>query len=201
MERIRICVLFFRIRIYAAKYFFNLTILSLSLSSNFWQLHCHNSSFFSSHFRQFHCHKLIFLFFSFSISATWLPQFLFFFPPIFGPNFCNLVVTIPFFSLLFPPLQFRQLGCYNCFFPFKRFSPSGTSSGQPDLGSRNFGNLITKIQILSHFNYHIISLSSLILFVRISVTVLPKLTYFFNFLNNFQQFPYHKQIQFLAIFS
>ena len=202
MERIRICVLFFRIRIYAAKYFFNLTILSLSLSPPIFGNSIATILFFF--FLPFSAIPLpqinfsIFFFFNFGNLATTIP---FFFSPIFGPNFCNLVVTIPFFSLLFPPLQFRQLGCYNCFFPFKRFSPSGTSSGQPDLGSRNFGNLITKIQILSHFNYHIISLSSLILFVRISVTVLPKLTYFFNFLNNFQQFPYHKQIQFLAIFS
>ena len=103
----------------------------------------------------------------------------FFFPPIFD----NLVTTIPFFSLY----NFSNLVATIDFFL------SSTSLLRAlHLSSKNFSNLITKILIFSHSNHHIISLSSLILFVTISVMILPKFASFLVFSNNFQQFSYHK---------
>ena len=108
--------------------FFNLTILSLSLPSNFWQLHYHNSFFPPSHFRQFHSQinfSLFFFFFNFGNLASTIP---FFFPPIFGPNFCNLVATILFFFS-----NFRQLGCHNSFFLSPLSSPTISATWLPQL--------------------------------------------------------------------
>ena len=98
--------------------------------------------FFFLHFRQLGCHNSFF-----------------FFPPIFG----NLVSTIHIFSLLIPTisatwfpqfifslsssLQFRQLGCHNCFL-FRALPLACTwCTSWAELGqNKNFGNLITKIQ-------------------------------------------------------
>ena len=118
-----------------------------------------SSSNFRPQFLQLGCHNS-FVFLQFS--TTWLPQFLYSLSSFLPYNFNNLVATIAFF--LSSASLIRAL----------------------HLGSRNFGNLIIEIQILSHFSYHIISLVSLILFIRISATVLPKFTYFLIFPNNFQ---------------
>ena len=83
----------------------------------------------------------------------------FFFPPFLATSLLRFLL-----NFLSPPLQFWQLGCHNYFF---------TSLLRAlHLGSKNFSNLITKIQIFSHSSHHIISLSFLILFVRILATVL-----------------------------
>ena len=55
-----------------------------------------------------------------------------------------------------------------------------------------FGNIIAKIHFsLSHIR-HIISLFSLLLFLRILVMVLLKFASLFILLNKFEQYPYHK---------
>ena len=134
-------------------------------------------------------------FFSVQFSATPLPKsllnfchnsffFLFsFFPPISG----NLIATILIFSLL-TPLGFWQIGCHNwflSFFPSPIFGNlvatigfllatphASTSPGNWASNSdrKNFGNGITEIQILPY----ITCVSSLIFFVRILATPLPK---------------------------
>ena len=214
----------------------------LSDSSNFRQLHCHNSFFFSLHF--WHA-KIPNNFSLLPYNFDNLVAIIYVFSPIFGNfvakihinffflilpyNFANLVAIIYiFFSnfwqqkipinffFLNSPLQFWQLGCHNFFFPpifdnlvttipffslynFSNlvatidFFLSSTSLLRAlHLSSKNFSNLITKILIFSHSNHHIISLSSLILFVTISVMILPKFVSFLIFSNNFQQFSYHK---------
>ena len=111
--------------------FFNLTILSLSLSlpSNFWQLHYHNSFFPPLPFSTIPLPQinfsLFFFFFNFGNLASIIP---FFFPPIFGPNFCNLVATILFFFS-----NFRQLGCHNSFFLSPLSSPTISATWLPQL--------------------------------------------------------------------
>ena len=89
-------------------------------------------------------------------------SFLFFF---FSSHFRQLCCHNPFFSLL-PSLEFWQLDCHNWFFfPLSSTSPSSTSSIW-NSSKGDFGNIITEIQFFSHSNYHIISLSSLILFCQ-----------------------------------
>ena len=87
-----------------------------------------------------------------------------------------------FFSLS----QFRQLHCHNSYY-FLSFSNSSLIWAGCILG-RNFGNYITKIQLFSLPLLHIISLSSLILFLRISATLLPKFASLFIFLNKLEQY-------------
>ena len=143
--------------------------LSLSLSSSFQQPHCHNIFFPTNQLEQFfflpfrqHRHKSIATIFFLQFSATSLPKLLLnfyhfsFFPPIFG----NLVATILIFSLL-TALQFRQLGCHN-WFPFRAFHLALRALHLAGwvLGSKNFGNEITEIQIFSPSSRHITYLFS-----------------------------------------
>ena len=94
----------------------------------------------------------------------------------------NSIAIIFFFSLS----QFRQLHCHNSYY-FLSFSNSSLIWAGCILG-RNFGNYITKIQLFSLPLLHIISLSSLILFLRISATHLPKFASLFIFLNKLEQY-------------
>ena len=107
----------------------------------------------SFNFQQLHCHN--FFFPSFSVAS--LPQFLLNFFSFLPYNFGNLVATIAFFL-------------------------SSTSLLQAlHLGSCNFSNLINEIQIFSHSSHHIISLSFLILFVRIFRKGVTEICFFLHF--------------------
>ena len=97
-------------------------------SSHFWQLGCYNSYFLSPH--------------SPTISATWLPQFI--------------------FSLSTTP-------------------PSSTSPGQEFWVAKILVISLSKFKFFSHSSHHIIYLSSLILFDRISATLLLKIAIFPHF--------------------
>ena len=186
--------------------FFIRTILSLSLSlsSSFQQLHCHNIFFPTNQLEQFfflpfrqHRHKSIATIFFLQFSATSLPKLLLnfyhfsFFPPIFG----NLVATILIFSLL-TPLEFWQLGCHNSYF-LSPHSPRISTTWLPQLVSfqpllMRALHLVARQQIqvarisvmgIPKFksSHHITCVSSLLLFVRISAIPLPKFTLFSQF--------------------
>ena len=154
--------------LYCKIYFFNLKTLSLSLSLSppiFGQLHCHNSFFFppifcpnqflSPLFSNFGNLYVIILFFFPPFSVTSFPKFLLNFFSLLPYNFGNLVATFFFSS------NFQQLGCHNSFFlsplPYNSDNLVATitflllSFGHfiwaVELGCRNFGNHITKIQI------------------------------------------------------
>ena len=140
-----------------------------------------NHKFFFPPFWQCHRHKSIATIFFFKflpkISATWLPQFFFF----------------------FLPSHFQQLSCHNSYFLSPPF-PTILATWLPQLvslwalhialalralhthlGSKNFGNLITEIQFFLPPPSHHLSLLSLILFLAISATPLPKFTLFPHF--------------------
>ena len=108
--------------------FFNLTILSLSLSlpSNFWQLHYHNSFFPPPIFdNSITTNQIFFFFFNFGNLASTIP---FFFSSNFRPQFLQLGCHN---SFLF--LQFRQLGCHNSFFLSPLSSPTISATWLPQL--------------------------------------------------------------------
>ena len=111
--------------------------------------------FFFLLFQQFHYHNL----FPPSILAMPLPQFFW-------------LHKICFFS------HFQQLGRHNSY---------SLSSTPPSIapgvawGNKNFGNLITEIQFFLPPPSHHLSSLSLILFLAISATVLPKFTLFPHF--------------------
>ena len=99
--------------------------LIASLISNFFDFW----GVFSLPSQQFHCYKsFAIIFFFLQFQATWLPQFLFS-PSSLPYNFNNLVATISFLSTT-PP------------------SSTSPDSWVANSGSKNFGNEITKIQIL-----------------------------------------------------
>ena len=91
--------------------------------------------------------------------------------------------TIKFSFLFFLILQFRQFNCHNSIFFFF------------------FGNIIVEIIFSLNHIHHIISLSSLLLFLKILATPLPKFTSLLILPNKFEQYPYHKKTLFFTIFN
>ena len=88
----------------------------------------------------------------------------------------------PQFFFFFSPLHFQQLSCHNSFFFFFFFFPQFFFFF---ILGRNFDNYITEIQLYLSFSlYCIISLSSLILFLRILTIPLLKFVFFFFFFSN-----------------
>ena len=77
---------------------------------------------------------------------------------------------------------------------FQLVDQLGSRARAQKLGNNNFSNgiVLPKFIFLSPPFGQIISLSSLLLFVTILVTPLPKFTSLLTKLNNFEQYTYHK---------
>ena len=139
-------------------------------------------------------HKFFSLHFGNAIVTNQLPQFFFLNS---SPRFRQLGCHNSFF--FFFPSHFRQLSCHNSYFLSPPFPPILATwlpqlvslwalhialtlrALHTHLGSKNFGNLITEIQFFLPPPSHHLSLLSLILFLAISATPLPKFTLFPHF--------------------
>ena len=149
----------------------------------FWQWYCHNSIFFSL--------------LSLPISAMRLSQFNFFLSPLllFWHFNCHNLI---FFSLFPPPILVMRLPQFNFFFSL--LSPYIlVSVGQLDNQARAkvwAANIFWQWCCRNYFFSLLSSMTSfffpLLLFLTISVTILPKFISLFTQLNNFEQYIYHK---------
>ena len=98
------------------------------------------------------------------------------------------------FSLLSPisAVVLQQLKFFSLL--FQLVDQLGSRARAQKFGNNNFSNgiVLPKFIFLSPTFGQIISLSSLLLFVTILVTPLPKFTSLLTQLNNFEQYTYHK---------
>ena len=161
------------------------------------KINCHN--FFFLLCQQFHCHKLIAtIFFPFhfgnSIAINQLPQFFFFFSSNFRSKLL-LNLSPHFRQLLLPKITIKFLPDFSATWlpQLVSFQPLllralHLTAGQQMRAARILVMRLSKFKS----SHHITCLSSLILFVRISATVLQNSLCFLNFSNNFEQYLYHK---------
>ena len=98
----------------------------------------------------------------------------------YGKIVCGRSITLAivfFFLIFFFIFQFQQFNCHNSIFLYIFFIS---------------GNIIAEIPFSLSRIHHIISLSSLLLFLKISATPLPKFASLLILPNKFEQYPYHK---------